>query len=151
MVDLALALLELFSLLYLILVWRAGRSLYQGTDRDLKRAWRDVEPQRRKRIRRSLLRGEAVRDPADAVLALGAVAQLERVRRSLSPLSLVSPLLLLGLLVVLIAIDARWSVVVLGGVFAVLTTLWLATIWSWRRYRKSAAATRAVHGSRSVE
>jgi Flp pilus assembly protein TadB len=142
-VVLATALL-IGGLVYATLAFRAAKSMRRGTDEEWKRQWRELDPQRRKQIRRSLRRGEAVREPQDADLALRAVAQVKRVRRSLRPLNLASPLMFLLLVVTLVSLGEATAAVVFGVVLGVLALLWVVPAWTWKRYRQSAAATRRL-------
>ena len=144
--ELALATAGLLigSALYAFIARRSAKSMRQASDPDWKRQWRALDRRRRKSIRGSLRRGEAVRDPADVDLALGAVAQIERVRGSMRMIENVSWVLFAGLLVALLALGQTGLAIGLAVVLAALGVASVVSAWQWRRFRKAAEATRRL-------
>jgi hypothetical protein len=141
---LATAALLIGSVLWSTLAFRSAKSMRRGSDVEWVRQWRALDRSRRKSILRSLRRGEAVRDQEDADLALRAVAQIERVRRSLRMIEFVSWVLFLGLLATWIILAMTVLAISFGVVIAVLALASALSEWQWRRFRRAAAATRSV-------
>ena len=126
-----------------ILLPRFLRDMRAG-DREWRRRWRALGSARRRTIMQALRRGEPVVDREDAELALGAVAQLERMDRAMRRLWLVH--LPASLALILFGLSARTPVT------AIMAALWLAVIaasealnrWRRRRFQRSVELTRAL-------
>ena len=132
------------GVLLLIVSLRARRSMLEGSDEEWRRQWQALAPERRKAIRRSLRRGEAMHDANDAELALRAVAQTEHVRRSMRPITIVAvPMLSIWLVA---GVLADQLILVVGTALALALGVVLAPV-SWfqtKRLRQSAEATRRL-------
>lgn len=109
---------------------------------DPPRDWDALEPERKKSIRRSLWRGEAVEDPHEAEIALDLVLRQERVHRLLLPLAWIyTPLLAVFLAVGLLAAD-WWFLAWFGGAGLAFNVVLSPLTWYQRRQmRKAVGAT----------
>jgi hypothetical protein len=114
----------------------------RAVDREWRRRWRALGVTRRRSIMRALPRGEPVCDREHAELALGAVAELERMDRAMRRLWLVH-------------LPASVALILFGlsvgtPVTAIMAALWLALIaasealnrWRRKRFQRSVELTR---------
>jgi hypothetical protein len=114
----------------------------RAVDREWRRRWRALGVTRRRSIMRALRRGEPVCDREHAELALGAVAELERMDRAMRRLWLVH-------------LPASVALILFGlsvgtPVTAIMAALWLALIaasealnrWRRKRFQRSVELTR---------
>jgi hypothetical protein len=129
----------------LILVLRLIRRLRAVKEEGLefRRRWRELEPGRRRAIKRAVRRGQAVSDPQEARLALKAIENGERVFAALRPFQLLYPSTFAAVLVLALVEQTRFvavGVAVLGALFAFT---WLS---HWQRMRKLRASAAAMKG-----
>jgi hypothetical protein len=125
---------------------RFARTVCSGSDEEWRAQWKALDPQRRKRITQAMRRGEAVREPADAELALRAIAQVEMTRRAMRPIELIAwPMLLVVFAFAVVSIGVSAALVL--GFCVVLSFFAVGTLTSEgqrRRLRQSAEATRPL-------
>jgi hypothetical protein len=137
------------SIAALVVVPRALRDMKAESDDEWRRAWKHLEPGRRKAIRAKMARGEAIEDPDDAELALRAAAQVERVRQALRPVKWIFGGLLFALVVTVALTGPRLLAVLIGAGLASSASL---SAFAWHRRRRllqSVEATRRVGIDRS--
>jgi hypothetical protein len=122
--------------------------------REWQRQWKRIDRSRRREIARTARRGDAVRDPRDARLAIEFIDQIERQMAALQPrrrapwievaLVALELLLVLGALVAAVrAFDLVEVLAVLAPVVFVLALLLMARRTGARRAEKFARARRA--------
>ena len=129
---------------YLILTRRSIRMMRAG-DEEWRHRWRQMDPARRRSIRRQMKQGEAVPDIEDAELAVRAVAQVEYVRRSMAPVTRWSMLLVVAGLIAGVVFGS--NILIIVGAFGLVSfaVLDLLSRWQRHRYQMSIAATRRFH------
>jgi Flp pilus assembly protein TadB len=125
---------------------RFARTVRRESDEEWRAQWKALDPQRRKAITKAMRRGEAIREPADAELALHAIAQVEMTSRAMRPIELIAwPMLVIVFAFAVVSVSVS-TVLVLG--FCVVLTFFavgtLASEWQQRRLRQSAEATRRL-------
>jgi hypothetical protein len=127
----------------LAVVPRSLRKMRQG-DEEWRERWGALDPNQRKAILREMRRGEPVRDPDDAELALRAVAQLDYVRGAMCPVDRAWTLALIALVIAGLVEDQQ-VIAIVAAMGLVLGTLF-AGIARLRRHRlhQSAERTRAL-------
>jgi hypothetical protein len=130
--------------IYLILTRRSVRMMRAG-DEEWRQQWRQLDPARRKSIRKRIKRGEAVLDREDAELAVRAVAQIDYVREAMAPVTRASMFLVLAFLIV--GVVSGSTILIVIGAFGLGSSAVfdLLSCRQRRRYQKSTVATRRVH------
>lgn len=129
---------------YVILTRRSIRMMRAG-DEEWRQRWRQLDPARRRSIRKRMKRGEPIPGREDAELALRTVAQITHVRKAMAPVTIASMLLVLAWLVVG-AVSGSTILVIVGAFGLVSSAVFgLLSEWQRHRYQMSIAATRRIY------
>jgi hypothetical protein len=104
-----------------------------GRDEEWLRAWKALDPARRKAIKRKMARGEAIQQREDAALALRGAAQIERVRGALRPVTWIFGGLLFAILVIEALTGPRLFALLVAAGFLCNAAL---SLFAWHRRRQ---------------
>lgn len=129
------------------LIPKSLRTFKRLKDDDFTGAWRGVDRERKRAIRKAMRQGVAVEDPQDAALALRLASRVEQLRGVLRPIELLYTAVLVGLLIIgLSSPEYRFLAWLSGCSFGVTALLWPPVLHQRRRMRRSAQATGAWLG-----
>jgi hypothetical protein len=128
---------------YLAVIPRSVRKMRLG-DQEWRRQWRALSPGRRKALLATMRRGEAVRDPDDAALALRGVAQLDYIRGAMRPVKLAGTATLIAVVIVGILSDQPIYAFIGGAGLIASGLLSVIARWRHQRLQRCADATRRL-------